>query len=385
MLAFSGRQDEADSPRIETILGRQVPERYSRMLEEQGVFRELYRSMRPIFIDLDDAEVNPRAAIAIRAGDEILGSIWVAVNTPLSPVREQALTDVANIVALHLLRIRAGADVGRRLRADLVAMALESRTSAPAAMARLGLLNLPTVVLAFGLSDNGTDNGTDAAGLSLASQEAARQHAADAFAVHLAAIHPRSAVALVGGVAYGIMPVLDDPDRGDVRAARTANEFLTRLGDRVRGRIGVGRVARTLDALIGSRADADRALRVLNAAPGGRRVARLVDVHTDVLLLELAELANADRHMPSGPVAKLTEYDSVHHTDLVQSLRAWLNAFGNAVVAANDMHVHVNTFRYRVRRIAEVGEVDLDDAKTRFALMLELNLLDTRRNLGQSD
>src|SRR6185436_15998349 len=29
VLAFSGRQDEADPPRVETILGRQVPERLS--------------------------------------------------------------------------------------------------------------------------------------------------------------------------------------------------------------------------------------------------------------------------------------------------------------------------------------------------------------------
>ena len=50
VLAFSGRQDEADPSRVETILGRQVPERYSRILNERGVFRELYRSDQPVFI-----------------------------------------------------------------------------------------------------------------------------------------------------------------------------------------------------------------------------------------------------------------------------------------------------------------------------------------------
>lgn len=51
VLAFSGRQDEADRSRVETILGRQVPERYSRMLAERGVFRELYRSDQPVYIE----------------------------------------------------------------------------------------------------------------------------------------------------------------------------------------------------------------------------------------------------------------------------------------------------------------------------------------------
>ena len=75
VLAFSGRQDEADPSRVETILGRQVPERYARMLVERGVFGELNRSDRPVYIDSLPAEgvLMPRVAVAVRAGDEMLG------------------------------------------------------------------------------------------------------------------------------------------------------------------------------------------------------------------------------------------------------------------------------------------------------------------------
>ena len=129
VLAFSGRQDEADPSRVETILGRQVPERYARILTERGVFRELHRSDRPVFIspvpDGQDAFSMPRVAIAVRAGDEVLGSIWAAVPGPLSEERTEALCEAAKLVALHLLRVRAGADVQRRLRADLLSSALE--------------------------------------------------------------------------------------------------------------------------------------------------------------------------------------------------------------------------------------------------------------------
>ena len=55
VLAFSGRQEEADSSRIETILNRQVPERFTRSLLEAGVYYDLYRSDKPLWI-------NPRAA-----------------------------------------------------------------------------------------------------------------------------------------------------------------------------------------------------------------------------------------------------------------------------------------------------------------------------------
>jgi hypothetical protein len=190
VLAFSGRQDEADASRVETILGRQVPERYSRQLVERGVFDQLYRSDRPVYVaGLDDVTL-PRVAVAVRAGDEVLGSIWAAVRAPLSEERTQALCDAARVVALHMLRIRAGADVERRLRTDLVSTALEGGAGAREALNRLGLTDQPVVVLALAMLDSGDDAG-------LVTE---RQRVSDALAMHLSAVHPRCAAALVGDV-----------------------------------------------------------------------------------------------------------------------------------------------------------------------------------------
>jgi hypothetical protein len=246
VLAFSGRQDEADRSRVETILGRQVPERYSRQLAERGVFRALYRSDQPVYIEppsgggLPDF-VLPRAAVAVRAGDEVLGSIWAAVREPLAPDRARAMCDAARLVALHLLRIRAGADVSRRLRADLVSTALEGGTGAFEAVRRLGLADQPVVVLALAVAD-----------------PAERARLADGLAMHLSAIHPRCATALVGDVAYGLVPVVPsgaegaDGLDGELRAVRIATGFLDRVGDwwrstrpacRPRGRAPTGRCA----------------------------------------------------------------------------------------------------------------------------------------------
>ncbi|WP_327011743.1 helix-turn-helix domain-containing protein [Dactylosporangium sp. NBC_01737] len=55
-------------------------------------------------------------------------------------------------------------------------------------------------------------------------------------------------------------------------------------------------------------------------------------------------------------------------------MRAWLDAFGDTVAAAAAMYVHPNTFRYRLRRVTEVGPLDLHDPDARFAAMLELRL-----------
>jgi DNA-binding PucR family transcriptional regulator len=201
--------------------------------------------------------------------------------------------------------------------------------------------------------------------------------------MHLSAIHPRCAAALVGDVAYGLIPVVssgadpaaDAPD-GEVRAVRIATGFLDRVGDRSRPVIGIGQVAFDAAGLPAARACADRALRVLRADDGargtGRRVARLADVHAEVLLMELRDLAAAHGDRPTGPVARLSAYDAEHGTNLVETLRAWLDAFGDVAAAAAGMFVHPNTFRYRLRRLTEVSGIDLADPEQRFAAMLQL-------------
>ena len=367
VLAFSSDQDKADEPRKQTVLGRQVPERYLRELEARGAFRRLYGADEPVYLD-DIPGAMPRVAIRVRAGDEILGSVWAAVTGPLSPEREQALIDSAKLVALHLLRHRAGADVERRLRAGLVATLLEGGPSAPAAAERLGVTNGPVCVLALGLRGPTEPSRV----------EAELQRVSGAFALHLSAVHPRSAVALVGGVVYGVLPVASDR-----RAATVAEEFLDRMGkggEQVLA--GVGRVVTDALSVPRSRADADRALRVLRSGTGNLRVARAEDVQASALLLELADLAAVEAQEPAGPVARLAAYDRAHGTQLVATLRAWLDCFGDVAAAAAAMRVHPNTFRYRLRRLAEVGRIDLDDPESRFGAMLQLRLFHVESRAG---
>src|SRR5262249_46281440 len=159
--------------------------------------RDLYRSDQPVYVEPlaegpSDFSV-PRIAVAVRAGDEVLGSIWAAVREPPGDDRMRALQDGARVVALHMLRIRAGADVDRRLRADLLSTALEGGTGARDALTRLGLADQPVAVLGLAVLPEGAGGDVELA--------AERQRLADALAMHLGAVHPRCAAALVGDVA----------------------------------------------------------------------------------------------------------------------------------------------------------------------------------------
>jgi len=376
VLAFSGRQEEADPSRAETIIGRQVPERYARALTEMGVFRDLYRDDRPVVVDpirLGEGVSTQRIAIAVRAGDEVLGSIWAAADGPLTPERTATLRDAAKLVALHLLRVRAGADVQRRLRAELVSTALEGGAGAGEALGRLSLAGQRLCVVAA------SPTASARRGSAHGEQQliAERERFTDALAVHLSAVQPGSATALVGDIAYGILPA--SGDAAEERSLRVVEDFLERVGTRMPAVVAVGPPADDIAGIARSRAAALRVLRVLREQPpagsGRRQVARLADVQTESLLLELRDLIAARGDAVTGPVARLVEHDRRGGGHLVDTLQAWLEHFGDIGAAAAASFVHPNTFRYRLRRAAEVGGLDLSDADARFAAMLHLRML----------
>ena len=98
--------------------------------------------------------------------------------------------------------MRAGADVQRRLRADLLSTALEGGPGARDALDRLGLAGKQVVVLAVSLlAEPRSDH--DPAHPPLAGLD----RVADALSVHLSASVPSSAVAVVGGIVFALLPV----------------------------------------------------------------------------------------------------------------------------------------------------------------------------------
>ncbi|MBU2698885.1 PucR family transcriptional regulator [Pimelobacter sp. 30-1] len=371
VLAFSGRQDEADASRVETVIGRQVPERYTRRLTERGVFRELYRQDLPVVVNpegMGSGHAMQRVAIAVRAGDEVLGSIWAAMDGELTAERSAAFQDSAKLVALHLLRVRAGADAQRRLQADLVATTLEGASGSRDALARLGLAGKTLTVLAAALRVDEGDRREQALAADW-------QRLTDAFSVHLSAAVSSAAVARVGSAVYALVPLGGDAEE---RAVRLANDFCDRVGVGLPMVVAVGPPADNITSLILSRASADRVLHVLRDGRTGRRVARLSDVQTQSLLLELRDLAVARGDRPAGPIACLLEYDESHDSGLIETLKAWLDAFGDVTAAASVLFIHPNTLRYRLRRLADVSGMDLDDPEDRFEAMVQLRILASR-------
>ncbi len=91
------------------------------------------------------------------------------------------------------------------------------------------------------------------------------------------------------------------------------------------------------------------------------------------LLTGLASNAEAARFYRKT-LGKLISHDDARNAELVQTLDAFFASHGNLSQTATRLHIHRNTLTYRLEQIAQITQLDLDDADARFSLQLALKL-----------
>ncbi|NIY62233.1 PucR family transcriptional regulator [Streptomyces malaysiensis] len=365
VVAFSADQVGTDEPRRLTILGLQVPEMYSAYQRTQGVFPVIYGSERPIFLAEPAPGTMPRVAMRIQAGDEVLGSIWAVTPEPFDAGREQVMVEAAQLVALAILRARVSADAAQRVAESLGSQLLDGGSEAFEAAQQLGFETSPACVLVLGplVDDDEIRTVSDT------------QRAAAALRMHLRSVYPRAVAVPIGGLVHAVVPLRAADERTLTAVQQHATEFVGRLDTSTEFCAGIGGVVADVRDLSASRRDAEATLRVLRARPHEeRRVARSAEVQVEALMLRIGDSLAADGIELGGPLVALRAYDAGHETELVATLRAWLEHFGNVTAAAREVHVHKNTFRYRLERVEAIADVDLGDPDTRFGLLLQLRL-----------
>ncbi|GAB3485888.1 PucR family transcriptional regulator [Flexivirga lutea] len=367
IVAFSADQAEADEARKASVLGHQVPARYNDPMVEAGVFRRLYAATAPIFVPSLADGIRPRAAMPVRAGAEVMGSIWAIVDEPLSESRATAMIEAASTAAIAMLRRRVASDASRQMRAALVGGLIDGGPAAVGTAGRMGGNVTGGCVIAAGI------RGRRTAGHAAVSAELDRL--ANALRMWLHPELPESAVAVVDETVYAVIPAyrggclqlrqLRRLAEGFVQRAARHDEFVMVIGKPVVGVAAMGE----------SRREADLGLRVLRTVTTVRqRVAVASDLQPQILLMQLSDLMAHENTTLSGPIAVLRAYDEQHQSALGETLHAWLDNFGDVAAAAAALHVHKNTFRYRLGRLVQIADIDLDDPEVRFQLMMQFRL-----------
>jgi len=136
---------------------------------------------------------------------------------------------------------------------------------------------------------------------------------------------------------------------------------------------GVGRVHQGPDRLARSYHEAAKALRVGKAMKGRGSFTPYERLGALGLLIKLGEDEEAIGFVAEhlGP---LLDQDQKRGSSLLDTLRAFAESSWNASRAARSLHLHRQSFLYRLGRIEELTGLSLSDASDRFALELCLNL-----------
>lgn len=160
---------------------------------------------------------------------------------------------------------------------------------------------------------------------------------------------------------------------GDDRGLRDARRLAARVHRQtVRAAVGISAPLTSPESCREAAEEASGAARL--ARSSGIPTVESDDCWAPLALLRLRRcLGRSLTDVP--PVERLRAYDARHRTDLAQTLATWLLNNQDSRRTAEELMIHVNTLRYRLRRATELAGLDLDDPQQRIVVQLALTLV----------
>lgn len=163
-----------------------------------------------------------------------------------------------------------------------------------------------------------------------------------------------------------------DPVNAAMRLARTIAFEIQRQYPSAHAAVGVGQAARDVTQWRSSHRDATQAV----------DLARRLQTDTPLFIGDLGVyqliLSLSDREklisFYERTLGPLLDYDLRQHADLVKTLEAFFACHGNLSQTAEMLIVHRNTLLYRMNRINEIAQIDLERPEIRLALHLALTI-----------
>jgi DNA-binding PucR family transcriptional regulator len=371
VLAYSASNDEADELRRLSILGRAGPPEHLEWIGQWGIFDALRSGTEVVRVaERPELGLRPRLAVGIhqpaadaRRPPAFAGTIWVQQGSqPLADDAEEMLRGAAVLAARIMWRLAARPSTHARRLQQLLGLRDEP-ADATAIARELGLATDTTATLI----------GWDAA-------DGSARHArlADIIALSASAFRHDAQVASNDSRTYVLLPQTQTQTQTQRRSVTswvrgTIGAMRTELGVQLRAAIAAPVAG--LAGVGAARLEVDRVLDSAERHPiSFGQVTSLAEARTTVLVDEIVTRVGGDERLIDPRIVRLCDEDPL----LAETLRTYLDAFGDIAAAAQALQVHPNTVRYRVRRIEKVLSTSLADPEVRLLFSLGLRILERR-------
>jgi len=137
--------------------------------------------------------------------------------------------------------------------------------------------------------------------------------------------------------------------------------------------VAIGRLCRKPDDFRPAFLEAQRALDLMVRFGKREQVVNYDRLGVYRLLAQVEDRAGLEA-FASRVLGPLAAYDRTRGTPLLKTVEVYLQRHGNLRQTARDLHIHLNTLHYRLRRISEISGLDLKDADARLDLLLALRV-----------
>lgn len=363
VLAYSASNDEADDLRRLSILGRAGPPEHLQWIAQWGIFDALRARREVVRVDArPELGLQPRAAIGIfaPAADErrapvCAGTIWLQQGSrPLADDTDSVLRGAAVLAARVMARLAATPSTHAKQVQELLGLRDTENSDIAATARELNIVaDGRAAVIAFETASVGA-------------------RVADVLSLSASAFRGDAQVTANGSRVYVLFP--------DTGKSAALTSWIRGTIASLRSELGLGLRAVIASPVAGlanaatARAEVDRVLDSAERHPGAiGDVTSLAEARTTVLLDEIVTMIAANDRLTDPRVRALRDQDPM----LAETLRAYLDSFGDIATAAQWLHVHPNTVRYRVRRIEQVLATSLTDPDVRLLLSLSLRAIAT--------
>ncbi|HJV46026.1 MAG TPA: helix-turn-helix domain-containing protein [Bacillota bacterium] len=372
LIAYSKHGNWTDKARMETIMGRSVPEAVLNRLWQDGVIQKLMESDQPIRIEAkNEVGLGDRVAISIRKGVSVLGYIYVQeVNEPLGDEEMDYLRQAAHAAMpkLHrrLTRRRLQDEKGKEFFWELLLGHIKSHHEIQIRAEFIHLkLPHPFSVFIFDVEDDRYDQVQKELAFLLS-------NLSETFSINqfpLWVTNQKQFILLGGGGREKV----DFHDR--------CHAFVQEVIGKIQERFGplamTGVFGNEYESFSYIEKSYQQALNVLHMKRILPQEMGAIRGYTDLGIYRLLPTfieKNADEMYVNRRLERLVRYDEENQSQLLSTLETYLDCAGHVNIASKILHIHPNTLAYRLRRVGEVAGFDLDDPNQRISMFIDLKL-----------
>lgn len=365
LIAYSSHDSESDAARVATIIGRRVPEKVIRALWQQGFMQQIVESNTPVSIPaISSIGLGNRMAIAIRKQRTIIGYIWVLeTNGRLSEEASRMLMKAAHAATTKLLQQQIKKRKEEKGHEDFFWQLLtghlttEGGIREKSAMLGIELPALYRVIV-----------------LEFQSEIQDKQQQIE----YMITTTQRIRI-LLYTLKNNQLILLSDLKPG--QSKEDDFEDFSYMFEQMQQRFGFSPTEGGSGSVYGDYTQVElcyrEALTVLQIKQRFPQELRNVYLYSDLgyyrllpSILEISRIHCIDNQC----LKKLRQYDQDHNSDLLHTLEVFLCSDSNVKAAAELLHVHINTLSYRLKRIGEIGGIDLDSIDQKVTVFLDLKI-----------